>query len=96
MDAERHRGGQRRRGHAVLDHVGPYLLAVRDGGRLVRGELDGNAPLAAFADKLEKAVLDTIEGGTMTGDLAALCAGEDVQKAGTEGFLRAIRKKLEA
>ena len=61
-----------------------------------RGELDGNAPLAAFADKLEKAVLDTIEGGTMTGDLAALCEGEDVQKADTEGFLRAIRKKLEA
>jgi isocitrate dehydrogenase len=61
-----------------------------------RGELDGNEALAAFADKLEKAVLDTIEGGVMTADLAALCQGEDVRRADTEGFLRAIRMKLEA
>ena len=61
-----------------------------------RGELDGNAPLAAFAGKLEKAVLDTIEGGVMTADLASLCQGEDVQRVDTEGFLRAIRARLEA
>ena len=61
-----------------------------------RGELDGNEALAAFADKLEKAVLDTIEGGVMTADLAALCQGEDVRRVDTEGFLRAIRMKLEA
>ena len=28
--------------------------------------------------------------------LAALCQGEDVRRADTEGFLRAIRMKLEA
>ena len=31
-----------------------------------RGEMDGNAELAAFADKLEKATIDTIEEGKMT------------------------------
>ncbi len=61
-----------------------------------RGELDGNEALSTFADKLEKAVLDTIEGGVMTADLAALCTDGDVVKVDTEGFLKAIREKLEA
>lgn len=34
-----------------------------------RGELDGNRQLAAFAQKLQKATLKTIESGYMTGDL---------------------------
>ncbi len=61
-----------------------------------RGELDGSKELCAFAAKLEKAVLDTIEAGVMTGDLAALCTGEDVKTVDTEGFLRAVRQRLEA
>ncbi len=60
-----------------------------------RGELDGNAELMAFADKLEKAVLDTINAGTMTGDLALLCPDPDVQKVTTTGFLKAVRERLE-
>ena len=60
-----------------------------------RGELDGNGALCAFADRLERAVLDTIEGSVMTADLAALCSDADVVKADTEGFLKAIRAKLE-
>ena len=60
-----------------------------------RGELDGNAPLADFADRLEKAVLDTIADGMMTGDLASLCKDADVKQVDTEGFLKAIRAKLE-
>ena len=60
-----------------------------------RGELDGNQPLSGFADRLEKAVLDTIADGVMTGDLASLCKDADVQQVDTEGFLKAIRKKLE-
>ena len=35
-----------------------------------RGELDQNQELMTFADRLEKATLDTIEGGKMTKDLA--------------------------
>ena len=61
-----------------------------------RGELDGNEALTAFAARLEKAVLDTVESGVMTGDLASLCRGEDVRSVDTEGFLRAIRDRLEA
>ena len=60
-----------------------------------RGELDGNAALADFAGKLEKACLDTIESGIMTGDLALLTEGEDVRKVNTADFLKAIRANLE-
>lgn len=60
-----------------------------------RGELDENAPLCAFADKLEKACLDTIESGIMTGDLAELCVGKDVKKVNSSDFIYAIRSNLE-
>ncbi len=60
-----------------------------------RGELDGNAELAAFADKLEKSVLDTINAGTMTGDLALLCPDPDVRKVTTADFIRAVRERVE-
>jgi len=60
-----------------------------------RGELDGNAPLMEFADKLEKACLDVIEDGVMTGDLALLCERGDIRKVNSNDFLAAIRAKLE-
>ncbi len=60
-----------------------------------RGELDGNKALSDFADKLDKACLDTIDSGIMTGDLALLCKDEDVQKVDTAGFIAAIRANLE-
>ena len=59
-----------------------------------RGELDGNNELMAFADKLEVACLDTIEAGTMTGDLAALSEGE-TRVVNSEEFIAAIRAELE-
>ena len=58
-----------------------------------RGELDGNAELAAFADRLEAATLGTIEDGTMTKDLALLSAGETNVVDSVE-FIRAIRERL--
>ena len=60
-----------------------------------RGELDGNRPLSDFADRLEKAVLDTINSGVMTGDLALLCPDPDVRKVTTAAFLKAVRANLE-
>ncbi|NBK77077.1 NADP-dependent isocitrate dehydrogenase [bacterium D16-76] len=60
-----------------------------------RGELDGNSRLTDFADKLEKAAIDTIEAGTMTGDLAAMSTLPHIEKVGTQEFLEAIRVKLE-
>lgn len=59
-----------------------------------RGELDENASLCDFAEKLEAACIDTIESGVMTGDLAALAEGE-TQVVNSEEFIAAIRKNLE-
>ena len=59
-----------------------------------RGELDGNSELADFGEKLKKATLDTINGGVMTGDLAALCDGDDIKAVSYVDFLAAIRAKL--
>lgn len=59
-----------------------------------RGELDELPALSAFADRLEKATIDTIESGVMTGDLYLLSTLENKQKVGTEEFLRAIAERL--
>ncbi|MBR4724721.1 MAG: NADP-dependent isocitrate dehydrogenase [Lachnospiraceae bacterium] len=60
-----------------------------------RGELDGTPELCAFADKLEKAVIDTIESGVMTGDLASISTLPTAHKVSTEEFIAAIRTALE-
>lgn len=59
-----------------------------------RGELDGNQELSAFADKLEKATIDTIEDGIMTGDLYLLSSLENKQKVDSETFLDEINNRL--
>ncbi len=58
-----------------------------------RGELDNLPDLCAFADKLEKATLDTIESGVMTRDLALLYDGE-ATPVNSRGFLEAIAGRL--
>ncbi|MBR0145998.1 MAG: NADP-dependent isocitrate dehydrogenase [Eubacterium sp.] len=60
-----------------------------------RGEMDGTPELAAFADKLEKATLSTIESGVMTKDLALITELENVTVKNTEDFIKAIRATLE-
>ena len=65
------------------------------GGLRKRGQLDGIAELAAFADKLDRATIDTIEEGYMTGDLALIYKGDkQVKKLNTVDFLKEIAKKL--
>ena len=61
-----------------------------------RGELDGTPELCAFADKLEKAAVQTIEDGVMTGDLIPLSSLPNKTKVDTEAFLREVAKRLEA
>ena len=56
--------------------------------------MDGNAELAAFADKLEKATIDTIEEGKMTKDLALITTLENPTVLNSEGFIKAIAEKL--
>ncbi len=61
-----------------------------------RGELDGNAPLVEFAQKLERAVLSTIGSGYMTGDLIPLFSLDGVTpvKLNSREFLLKIADKL--
>ena len=61
-----------------------------------RGELDGLSELCAFADKLEKATIQTIEDGIMTGDLEALSTLQNKKKVNTEEFLVAVNERLSA
>ncbi len=61
-----------------------------------RGELDGLKDLCAFADKLDEACIATIEGGTMTKDLAGLWEGDiPATTVDSRAFLEAIRDNLE-
>lgn len=60
-----------------------------------RGELDGLSELCVFADKLEKATLETIESGLMTGDLAAITTLENPVTLDSEQFIKTIRARLE-
>lgn len=60
-----------------------------------RGELDNLPELIDFADKLEKASIETIEDGVMTGDLAALSSLDNITKVDTEAFLTEIAKRLD-
>ena len=59
-----------------------------------RGELDGNTALSDFAGRLEEAVLDTIEAGEMTGDLAAIAEGEGIRRLTTAQFIAAVRNRM--
>ena len=60
-----------------------------------RGEIDGNEPLIAFANKLEKASLDVIESGRMTKDLVGLWEKGNATALTTEEFIMAIKAELE-
>ncbi|MGD0188205.1 MAG: NADP-dependent isocitrate dehydrogenase [Roseiarcus sp.] len=60
-----------------------------------RAKLDGNAPLARFADALERICVETVEAGFMTKDLALL-VGPEQKWLSTEGFLDKIGENLKA
>lgn len=60
-----------------------------------RGELDENDALVNFADKLEKACIQTIEEGKMTKDLALITSIENPTVLNSQAFIRAIRSTLE-
>lgn len=59
-----------------------------------RGELDNNKELMQFADKLEKATLDTIESGKMTKDLALITSIPNPTVLNSEEFIQAIAELL--
>ncbi|MBK8396048.1 MAG: NADP-dependent isocitrate dehydrogenase [Leptospiraceae bacterium] len=59
-----------------------------------RGELDGTPEVTAFAHKLEKAVIDTIESGEMTKDLISLSTASNKKELDTFQFMEAVAKRL--
>ncbi len=65
------------------------------GGLKHRAKLDGNEALKSFAETLEKVVVDTVESGFMTKDLALL-VGPDQHWLTTEGFLEKVDENLQA
>jgi len=58
-----------------------------------RGELDELPELTAFADRLEKATLDTIQAGIMTNDLALIYEGE-ARSVNSRQFLETIAERM--
>ncbi|MDD3400802.1 MAG: NADP-dependent isocitrate dehydrogenase [Eubacteriales bacterium] len=59
-----------------------------------RGEKDNLPELAAFADKLEKATIDTLEAGILTKDLTGLWEKGEVKAVTSLEFIQAIRQRL--
>ena len=60
-----------------------------------RGELDNTPELCEFADKLEKATIQTIEEGVMTGDLYLISKLENKKKVDSKTFLDEIKTRLD-
>jgi isocitrate dehydrogenase len=71
------------------------LIFAWTGGLRKRGELDGTPDVVTFADHLEKAAIETVESGIMTGDLLLLAEKRPTnRKVNTEGFINAIAETL--
>ena len=63
------------------------------GGLKHRAKLDNNEQLKKFAETLEKVVIDTVESGNMTKDLAMLVS-DDQKWLTTQGFLEKVNTNL--
>jgi isocitrate dehydrogenase len=70
------------------------LIFAWTGALAKRGELDNTPELTAFAKKLERAVLQTIEEGGMTGDLARLASPAPAKTLTSWEFVDAIAQRL--
>ena len=91
----------------VVDHYQRHLkgekvstnplatIAAWAGALKKRGELDGNAELVSFAEKLGRAGIEVFEEGYLSEDLAALCdPAEFREMPDNEGLMGLIREKL--
>ncbi len=70
------------------------LIFAWTGALAKRAEIDGTPELGDFAKKLEKATLDVIESGVMTGDLARLAEPKAAKVLNSWEFIEEIAKKL--
>jgi isocitrate dehydrogenase len=72
------------------------LIFAWTGALAKRGELDGISELTVFAEKLERAVRQSIEEGEMTGDLAALASPAPAKTLDSWEFVDAVGRRLTA
>ena len=62
-----------------------------------RGQMDDTPDVTRFGEALETAATDTIEAGTMTGDLVGLATpNENNQRVDSQAFLSAIKSRLKS
>lgn len=93
----------------VVDHYQRHLkgekvstnplatIAAWAGALKKRGELDGNAELVSFAEKLGRAGIEVFEEGYLSEDLAALCDPTEFKEMpDNERLMSLIREKLES
>lgn len=93
----------------VVDHYRRHLkgekvstnplatIAAWAGALKKRGELDGNAELVNFAEKLGRAGIEVFEEGYLSEDLAALCDPTELKEMpDNERLMSLIREKLES
>lgn len=91
----------------VVDHYQKHLkgekvstnplatIAAWAGALKKRGELDGNAALIGFAEKLGRAGIEVFEEGYLSEDLAALCDPTELKEMpDNERLISLIREKL--
>lgn len=71
------------------------LVYAWSGALRKRGELDGIDSLVEFSDSLEQTVIETIESGYMTGDLAAICEPAAVEVLDSTQFLDRVAQRLQ-
>jgi isocitrate dehydrogenase len=64
------------------------------GGIKKRGELDDSPDVTRFAEKIEQAVIDSIEAGIVTKDLVPLIDPKPAAYQSTEGFINAVAARL--
>jgi isocitrate dehydrogenase len=70
------------------------LIFAWTGALAKRAEMDNSPELAAFAQKLESAALQTVEEGDMTGDLACLASPPPARSLNSWDFVDAVAKRL--
>lgn len=70
------------------------LIFAWTGALAKRGSIDGNTELINFARRLEKATLDTIEQGNMTGDIARIADPKPSKILNSWQFIDAIKQRI--
>ena len=70
------------------------LIFAWTGALRKRGELDGLPELIGFADALEATIIECIESGYMTGDLAMICEPPAVKVLDSIAFLDELARRL--